>query len=117
MDPLIYQMLHVASAFLLTAFTFQAFAAPHPARRRSTLILTGVLSLVVLVAGVGVVHKTGIGWPPWVIIKIVVWLGISALAGLAFRRPGSGWFLTMVAIGLLAVAVWAVYMKPLLWAA
>lgn len=113
MDPQTYQILHVAGAFLLTAFTFQAFAAPTPSRRRSTLIVTGLLSLVVLVAGIGILHKTGIGFPPWVWIKIGAWLGLSALAGLVFRRPGSAWMMTLVAIALVLVSLWAVYEKPL----
>lgn len=112
MDPITYQILHVAAAFLLTAFTFQAFAAPNPSRRRTTLIVTGVLSLVVLVAGVGIVHKTGIGWPHWVLIKIAAWLTLTALAGMVFRRPGSAWVLSLVGIGAVLVALWAVYFKP-----
>lgn len=112
MSPLTYQILHVAAAFLLVAFTFQAFAAPSPSRRRSTMILTGILSLVVLVAGVGIVHKTGIGWPHWVLIKIAAWVGLSALAGLVFRRPGSAWVMTLLGVALVGLAVWSVYAKP-----
>lgn len=100
----IYSLLHVASGFLLTALTFAACAAPRPESRRRMMILTGVLSLLMLVGGFGLVARVYDNeWPHWVFVKIACWLGLSALAGLAYRRPGRGG--TLMAVGALLVVV------------
>ena len=112
MDPVIYSILHVASAMLLVGVTFQAFAAPEAGRRKMALMASGILSLVMLVAGFGLLTKLGYGFPIWVIVKLVCWLGISAMAGIAFRRPEKAKVWTIVTIVLLLVALIMVYQKP-----
>ena len=112
MDPLYYSILHVVGVILLTAYTFAAFANPDPKARGRTLMVTGVLSLIVLVAGFGLLSKLKLGFPSWVIVKLVAWLGISALSGMAFRRPGMTGLFRLIVIVLVVAAVWAVYMKP-----
>jgi len=97
---------------VLTAFTFQAFAAPRPEARKTTLLVTGLASLVMLVAGFGLLAKLSLGFPGWVVLKLVAWLGLSALAGLAYRKPESGKTLAGLALLLLVVAVYAAYFKP-----
>ena len=109
MEPQLYSIIHVASAFLLVGFTFQAFAAPTPGKRKAILMLSGIMSLLMLVAGVGLLHKLELGFPVWVIIKIGAWLLLSALAGIAFRKPGGAGTLTVLSIVLVLVALWAVY--------
>jgi hypothetical protein len=112
MSLTVYQILHVASVVLFVAFTFQAFAAPTPERRKTVMMLSGVLSLVALVAGFGTAAKLGYGMPVWMIIKLVCWLGISALAGAAFRSPGKAKSYALVAGLLVLAAVASVYLKP-----
>lgn len=112
MNPAVYSVLHVLSAILLVAFTFQAFAAPRPETRKRLMMLTGIFSLVMLVAGVGLLHKLGLGFPGWVVVKLVCWLGISAMAGVAFRKPGSAGALTTVTVLLVVVALYMVYFRP-----
>lgn len=110
MDPNIYSFLHVTSGMLLVAFTFAAFANPVPEARKRSLMLTGILSLVMAVAGFGLLAKVYPGaFPIWVIVKLVCWLGLSALAGIAFRRPGSVGALRWIAVALVATAVLMVY--------
>lgn len=104
-----YSILHVFSLLLLSGFTFSAFAAPTPERRRKSAILTGSLSLLVLVGGFGLLARLGIGWEPWVIIKLVCWLGISAMAGMAFKRAHLVGNLRWLTIAFLAVAVLMIY--------
>lgn len=113
MDPVYYSILHVASVILLTAFTFQCFAAPDPARRRAMLVLTGILSAVVLVAGFGLQAKLALGFPLYLKVKIGCWLVLTALAGVAFRRPALRGPLTVAALAAVLVAVAMVYLKPL----
>jgi hypothetical protein len=111
-----YHVLHVFSLLILTGFTFYAFAAPAEARKK-VLIITGIASLLMFISGFGLITKlmgTGQGlWPLWVWIKLVAWLGVSALAGIAFRRRAAAPVLMRVLIVLLFVALYAVYfMNP-----
>lgn len=108
----VYYLLHVASGFLLAAVTFQAFAAPTPERKRCTLIFAGILSLLMLTGGFGLLARLGYSFAAWVYIKIGCWLALSAMAGLAFRRPDLVKPLTIVSTLLILTAIWSVYAKP-----
>ena len=112
MNPTYYYILHVFFGFLLVAWNFQAFAAPDPARRKRMLMLTGIASLVVLVAGFGLLSKLSLGFPGWVIVKLVCWLILSAQAGMAFRKPGSVGAMQLVCTVVVLVALVMVYLKP-----
>lgn len=112
MSPTVYSFLHVSSVLLLVAFVFHALAAPRPENRKPILAITGILSLVAVVAGFGVLAKLYTGFPGWIWIKVVAWLGISLLAGFAFRRPAAARTLGLAAIVLVLAALWAVYFKP-----
>ena len=112
MSPIVYSVVHVVSAILLVAFTFQAFASPRPECRRQTLMLGGVLSLLTLVAGFGLLAKLDLGFPGWILVKLVCWLALSAFAGLAFRRPQATSALKAGAILAVIVAVYCVYYRP-----
>ena len=114
MSPTTYYIVHVISAFLLTALTFGAFAAPTPETRKRTLAFTGILSLVMLVGGFGLMAKFHYEWAPWVFIKVGCWLLLSGMAGMAYRKPEKTGLLSFVAGILVAVAVSTVYLaeKP-----
>ena len=48
----------------------------------------GIASLLVLISGFGLLAKLHANqFSGWVIVKLVCWLGLSMLAGMAFRRP------------------------------
>ncbi|MBI5691155.1 MAG: hypothetical protein HZC55_13795 [Verrucomicrobia bacterium] len=111
MSPTFYHILHLVSVLVLTGYTFYAFAAP-PETRKGVMIITGIASLVALVAGFGLQAKLAVGWPGWLIVKIVCWLGLSALAGIGYRRRGAAGTLALVAIALAFVAVVMVYVRP-----
>ena len=112
MSPTTYHVLHVASVLLLVAYTFRACAAPRPELRRGALIVTGILSLVAVVAGFGLLGKLGLGFEPWIIVKLVCWLLISGLTGMAFRRPSLAGMLSLLTAALAVVAVYCVYFRP-----
>lgn len=109
-----YYVLHVLAGFMVVAFTFQACAAPDPARRRPTLIVSGILSLLMLVGGFGLLARQGHGWELWVLIKLGCWVGLSALVGFAFRKPGAALGLKLLAAAFAGLAIWAVYVRPVL---
>jgi hypothetical protein len=111
MSPTIYSILHVLSVLVLTGYTFYAFAAPAESKK-SVMIITGIASLLALVAGFGLQAKMNTGWPGWLFVKIVCWLGLSALAGFGYRRRGAAGMLAVVAIVLSGVALVMVYTRP-----
>ena len=111
LSPAFYHILHVVSILVLTGYTFYAFAAA-PETRKKVMIITGVASLLVLVGGFGLQAKLAVGWPGWLVVKLLCWLGLSALAGLGYRRRGAAGTFALVAVVLVAVAVVMVYTKP-----
>jgi hypothetical protein len=111
MSPVFYSILHVFSVLMLTGLTFYAFAGA-PETRKRTLALSGIASLLALIAGFGLQAKLSVGFPGWLIVKLVCWLGLSALAGIGYRRRGAAGGLAAVAVILAFIAVVMVYLKP-----
>jgi len=111
MSPVFYNILHVVSILVLTGYTFYAFAAPNETRKR-VMMITGIASLLALIAGFGLQAKLQVGFPGWLIVKLVCWLGLSALAGIGYRRRAAAGTLAIVAVVLVVVAVLMVYLKP-----
>jgi hypothetical protein len=111
MSPTFYHILHVSSLLIVFGYTFYAFSAPAETRKR-VLMITGVMSLLMLVAGFGLITKLRIGFPGWIIVKIVCWLGLSAMAGIAYKRRAQANTLMLVTLALAIIAVLMVYLKP-----
>ncbi len=107
----IYQVLHVASMVLLTAVVFQGFANPDPGNRKRSLALSGVLALLMLTGGFGLVAVMKVGFAWWVIVKLVCWLGLSSIGGIAFRKPHLIPRLSVLATVLVLVAISTVYFR------
>ena len=108
-----YQLLHIFSLLVLTAHTFMAFGNPDPANRKRTMMITGIASLLMLVSGFAMLSLNKIPFATgWVIVKLVCWLGLSALAGIAYRRAHLRGTLSLIALVLMLVAVTMVYFRP-----
>lgn len=105
----VYHLLHVTGVILLVGLTFQSCADPDPGKKRFRMILAGLASFITLLGGFGLLARMGLGFPGWVIIKLVCWLGISALSGLAYRCPEKAGKLTLATAALVLVAVYCVY--------
>lgn len=115
MSEQVYRIMHILSLLLLTGYAFAAFANPSPERRRTSAMITGVLSLLVLVGGFGLKAKLPelrTEWPGWLIVKIVCWLGVTALAGMVYRRPIMAKPFQYATIAMIALAVWLVFVRP-----
>lgn len=107
-----YHTLHVFSLLVLTGYTFYAFAAPAETRKK-VLSITGIASLLMFISGFGLITKIlGVGqgtWPVWVWLKLFAWLGVSALAGIGYRRRAAAPVLMAIALALIFLALYAVY--------
>ena len=106
-----YYILHLTGLIALLGYTFYAFAAPAETRK-GVLRLTGIASLVMLVSGIGMLHKLNYGFPGWAIVKLVCWLGLSALSGIAYRRREKAGLFIFLALAFAITAVVMVYAKP-----
>ena len=106
-----YLVLHLSSIFVLLGYTFYAFAAPAETRKR-VLMITGIASLLVLVTGMGMLHRLHLGFPGWIIVKTFCWLGLSAIAGIAYRKRALADLFMIIAFALAITAVAMVYVRP-----
>ena len=105
-------MVHVAAVVVLIAYTFFAFAGA-PETRKRVLMITGIASLLALLTGIrmwqGMFAFSMMGW---VIVKLVCWLGLSALTGVAYRKRDQANTLMVVVLALAVVALVMVYHRP-----
>jgi len=113
MSAQIYYVMHVLSAFLLTAFTFAAVSTAASGKDKRLLAVTGILSLLMLTGGFGLMARLEYGFAdnPWLFIKIAGWLVLSAAAGLAYRKPMSAGLWGGLSVLAIAASVLAVYFK------
>ena len=72
--------------------------------------LSHLPQVVMLVGGFGLVARVyGNQWESWMFVKIACWLGLSALAGIAYRKPGKAGGLMLLGTVLVLVAVGTAY--------
>jgi ABC-type transport system involved in cytochrome c biogenesis permease subunit len=106
-----YLILHLAAIFVLLGYTFYAFAAPAETRRR-VMTVTGIAALVILVTGFGMLAREHLGFPGWAVVKVVCWLGLGAMAGLAYRRRAQARAFMLLTLALAIVAAAMVLYRP-----
>jgi hypothetical protein len=108
----VLHLLHVVGLLVLAAYTFFAFAGA-PDTRKRVLAITGISGLLVLLTGIRM-WQGMFGFAPlgWIIVKLVCWLGISALTGVAYRKRDQANLWMTIALVLLVVGVAMVYLKP-----
>lgn len=79
-----YKVLHFAAIFVfLSSASVLLMARP---AGKLWKIVTGIASLVILVAGFGLLHKGGYGFPVWVQIKLMIWLLITGMGHIVAKR-------------------------------
>ncbi len=68
-------------------------------------ILHGLGLALVMIAGFGLLAKSGAGFPGWVLVKIIIWLIFGGLIAILKRKPELGQTLlwTSTALGIIAV--------------
>jgi len=109
-----YHILHLLSLIVLTAHTFMAFANPDPANKKRTMMITGIAALLMFISGFGMLTVQKIPFSTgWVLVKLVCWFGLSGLAGIAYRKADLRGVLSVVALALITVALFMVYLRPI----
>lgn len=115
MNPVEYNvlhLLHVASLLVLTGYTFYAFAAG-PETRKGVMMVTGIATLIALLTGIRMWQALyTFSFLGWIVVKLVCWIALSALAGMAYRKRDKAALLMSVGVVLTVVAVAMVYFKP-----
>ncbi|MSU69396.1 MAG: hypothetical protein EXS39_01170 [Opitutaceae bacterium] len=104
-------ILHVFAAIGLAGTMFYACAGA-PETRKKLLIWSGSASLLSLLTGLrlwqGVYHFGG----GWAVVKLLCWLGLSSLGGVAYRQRQKASLWITVTLVLTAVALAMVYVRP-----
>jgi hypothetical protein len=104
-------IIHVLAVLGLTGATFYAFAGA-PESRKRVLMWSGIASAIVLLTGLRMWQAVYDFHGGWVVVKLVCWLGLSAISGIAYRRRGATGLLILITLVLLATALAMVYVKP-----
>lgn len=107
-----YYHLHVFAIIAFAGCSFAACAAPTPDRRKMILKLSGIAAVLALIAGFGLQAKLQLGFPGWLVVKVICWVALGALAGMPFRQPERTRQWTYVFLGLVFIALAMVYWKP-----
>ncbi|MEE8522688.1 MAG: hypothetical protein V3T72_02055 [Thermoanaerobaculia bacterium] len=109
MSLLTYKVLHILGISLalvaLGGAAQRALDGDSGGSRKLAGITHGVGLLIILVSGFGLLAKLGIGFPPWVWLKLVIWLVIAALLVLIRKMPQHAtlfWFALPVLTGIAA---------------
>jgi len=114
MTPEFYRVLHVVGVLVLFLGLGGALLGSKDGKApRSAMVLHGVGLLIMLVAGIGTVHKDdAVDWGNWLYAKIGCWVLIAAMPTLVKKRmvPGSVGLILVIALG--AAAVWLAQTKP-----
>lgn len=112
MSPELYRLLHVVGVLMLFVGLGGMFACEPGKGPKLFPALHGIGLLVMLVAGIGFAHKSGLGWPNWLLAKIACWVLVGALPVLVKRGvvPRLAGVLLVLAVG--ATAAWLAQAKP-----
>lgn len=114
MSPELYRILHVVGVLFLFCGLGGIFATAGKEKKPAGLFLAlhGIGLLAMLVAGIGFAHKSGLGWPNWVIAKIGCWLLLAVLPTLLRRGVLPRAMAVLLALAIGGAAVWLAQMKP-----
>jgi hypothetical protein len=111
-----YKVVHLLGIFLLFsglggvwAMAVTSVDATRTAGRRLLMATHGVALLLILLGGFGMLARLGISgaWPPWVWIKLTIWIILAASPWLLRRTEGAHSMLFYLAPLLGAIAAYS----------
>jgi len=83
-----YKIIHIVSIVLF--FALYGIAANRAVLKKSDKILTGIILVLIMVAGMGLLKYIGIShgaaWPIWIKLKFGIWFLIAATSHLVLKR-------------------------------
>jgi len=104
-------VIHVFSAIIMVATVFLATAGSANSKKK-VMMWSGIATLLALLTGIrmwqAIYDFTGI----WPIVKLVCWLGLSAFAGIAYRKREKAGLWINLSLILTAIALVMVYVRP-----
>jgi hypothetical protein len=113
MDYTSYKIIHLIGISVLGLGVGGMMAGG--ANRKPFAICQGVGLLVMLVSGFGLLAKLKLGYPPFAIVKTVLWLVIGMLP-LLFRKLKLPIGLSIViSLTLVGIMAWLGVVKPAFW--
>lgn len=80
--------------------------------RKLVMASHGVGLLLILVGGFGLLARTKVGWPDWIMAKLIIWLFLGGLLALVLRKPQMAKSLWFGILGLGATAAYLAVFKP-----
>jgi hypothetical protein len=108
----ILHVVHIVAALALFGSTFYAFGGP-PETRKRLLMYSGLASLIVLLAGLRMWQvQFNFAASGWIFVKMICWVGVSALTGLGYRRREKAGLFAVLALVFGAIAVIMAFYKP-----
>ncbi len=114
-----YKVLHFFGLFMVfTALGGQIVAALYGVNakeqpgRKWIAIYHGLGLLIMLVAGFGLVAKLGVGFPGWVVAKLLIWLALGGIGAVAARKKHLASMIWIFVILLGLAAAYLAHYKP-----
>ncbi len=114
MDYLIYKIIHIVG--LMGIFSAMGGLIGADVRKPATLgiygMIHGISLLALFISGFGLQAKLGLGFPIWLIAKIIIWALMGGMIVVLKRRlipVGQAWILMIVLGG---VAAYLAIYKP-----
>lgn len=107
----VYKVVHLAAIFaFLMGSAVILLAQPSG---KFWKIWTGIATFLVLLGGMGLQARLGMGWQPWMIAKVVIWFLITGAGHMIAKRfPAGGFFGFLLTYGLAFFAAWLAVFKP-----
>ncbi len=114
MDASIYKIIHLTGISLLAIGVGGMMA--NGSTRKTFAICQGIGLLVMLVSGFGLLAKVTPGhFPPFAIVKTVLWLVIGMLPMLFRKLKVPLGVAIVISLTLVGIMAWLGVMKPALW--
>jgi hypothetical protein len=108
-----YKILHLIGLVILF-ISLGALAYVPLEKRKPLMALNGLASIIMLVAGFGLLARLGLArdMDTWVYIKIVIWLVLSATPVILKKKPTLAMPVLLGSIALGTLAAFIAIMKP-----
>lgn len=114
MDPAIFKVLHIIGAILL--FTgiggLMGCGENRPHINKIVSIFNGLGLLILLIAGMGMQGMGHLGWPLWLILKLVIWVVMAVIFTMTKKDKIGMKNGVLILVGLGCVVAWLCIMKP-----